>query len=1059
MNIKQPQPSRRLLLEELEPRILFSADAAAGLIDPGHWAPNTEVRLLDTATAVPGFNPIQLPDGGQVLNATRVGPGESIQQSREIAFVDAGVEGYQSLIDDLQQQKDAGRSIDIYLINKTQNGAQEIGSILSNYQGLSAVHILSHGADGILELGDTALDNRYVVSHAGEIARWGDALSGDGDLLLYGCDFAASSDGQALINQLGRVTGADVAASMDLTGAASKGGNWNLEYQTGSIEAATAIDIAGQNLWQGTLANSAPVLDATKSPALSSNYEDAGAPSGAVGSLVSTLVDSAFPLSNVTDVDVGAVRGIAVTAADTTNGTWYYSTNNGSTWTALGAVSDTSAQLLASDAVTRLYFQPNTNYSGTLASAITFRAWDQTSGSNGSLADTSTNGGATAFSTATDTASIIITAINDAPTLGNGSLAAIQEDASNPPGQTVAAIFAGQFADVDAGASFSGIAVVANDANATTQGAWQYSTNGGGNWADIGMVGDGSAALALNTTTLIRFVPAADYNGNPTALILRGMDNTYAGGFSSTAGAEMRITVDTSTKGGTTAIAAAASTLSITVNPANDAPVLAGAVNLSSIAEDPVSNPGTLVSALISGKVTDADAGALSGIAVTAVNNTNGIWQYSRDGGTTWTGFVSATDATATLLAADANTLVRFVPNANWNGSTGITFRAWDQTSGTAGGTADASVNGGATAFSSASASSAITVAPVNDAPVMVQVTLTLSSGDTIFLSPANINAMDIDSPTINFSYSVSNVTNGYFELVTAPAVPVSTFSYVDLNANRVRFVSPAYAPAPSFTVTVSDGALTSPPMTAQIDFTQIPFWVLPGQNAGSVSGSSTPTSSVGDAVASQSTADSQLSHTDSTEVLAPRSGMPNSNASGLPTDQDVYIQLQQSQQSQKQLAAYASQSNSVNPGHSASIGFWLEDEKVELNAQLASMNIAAHAAERQAGQPALSAAVIDQGQDKNTLVNEIKAHAAQISGISLTTGFAWWALRAGGLLAGLLASLPVWRQVDPMLILDDKGEGRDEEDVAETEADLEAASMENGLEEIFGNSERNVRE
>ena len=54
-------------------------------------------------------------------------------------------------------------------------------------------------------------------------------------------------------------------------------------------------------------------------------------------------------------------------------------------------------------------------YNGTLANAITFRAWDQTSGSNGTLADTSTNGGTTAFSTATDTASLVVTAVNDAP--------------------------------------------------------------------------------------------------------------------------------------------------------------------------------------------------------------------------------------------------------------------------------------------------------------------------------------------------------------------------------------------------------------------------------------------------------------------------------------------------------------------------------------------------------------------------------------------------------------------------------------------------------------------
>ena len=124
-------------------------------------------------------------------------------------------------------------------------------------------------------------------------------------------------------------------------------------------------------------------------------------------------------MDNVTDVDSGALLGIAVTAADTANGTWYYSTDNGTNWNALGAVASNNARLLAADANTRLYFQPNANYSGTLATAITFRAWDQTSGTNGTLADTTSNGGTTAFSTATDTASLTVNAVNDAPVLDN----------------------------------------------------------------------------------------------------------------------------------------------------------------------------------------------------------------------------------------------------------------------------------------------------------------------------------------------------------------------------------------------------------------------------------------------------------------------------------------------------------------------------------------------------------------------------------------------------------------------------------------------------------------
>jgi hypothetical protein len=175
-------------------------------------------------------------------------------------------------------------------------------------------------------------------------------------------------------------------------------------------------------------------------------------------------------------------------------------------------------------------------------------------------------------------------------------------------------------------------------------------------------------------------------------------------------------------------------TITMDVTAINHAPVLSGANNLTAINEDAAVNPGTLVSTLISGQTSDIDPAALTGIAVTAVDNTNGAWQYSTNGGTTWNNFGAPTGAAARLLAADASTYVRFVPNANWNGSVaaGITFLAWDQSSGAAGATADTTVNGGTTAFSSATASSSITVNPVNDAPAGANKTVTTNE-DTAY--------------------------------------------------------------------------------------------------------------------------------------------------------------------------------------------------------------------------------------------------------------------------------------------------------------------------------------
>ena len=166
-----------------------------------------------------------------------------------------------------------------------------------------------------------------------------------------------------------------------------------------------------------TSVNDAPVLDNSGDVFLNDQAEDAGAPSGAVGTLISDLVSLA---GNVNDVDNGATTGVAITGADTTNGTYFYSTNGGSTWIALDSVSDSSARVLRADSNTRIYFQSNADYNGTVEDAITFRAWDQTQGGNGTLQDASTNGGTTAFSSDSETADITVTAENDAPTITDG---------------------------------------------------------------------------------------------------------------------------------------------------------------------------------------------------------------------------------------------------------------------------------------------------------------------------------------------------------------------------------------------------------------------------------------------------------------------------------------------------------------------------------------------------------------------------------------------------------------------------------------------------------------
>ena len=144
-------------------------------------------------------------------------------------------------------------------------------------------------------------------------------------------------------------------------------------------------------------------------------------------------------------------------------------------------------------------------------------------------------------------------------------------------------------------------------------------------------------------------------------------------------------------------------TFRVTVNAVNDgAPVLdpSGAMSLESIDEDDTVNSGTLVQTIIASaeppdRITDVD-GDLEGIAVMGVDETNGTWWFRISSGGPWTSLAGVSDTNATVLYADADTGIRFVPNADYSGTVdpGITFRAWDRTGGLIEGTTGVDITG-----------------------------------------------------------------------------------------------------------------------------------------------------------------------------------------------------------------------------------------------------------------------------------------------------------------------------------------------------------------------------
>ncbi len=144
------------------------------------------------------------------------------------------------------------------MLDGDRDGIQEVSDILAGRSDLSAVHIITHGSDGQINLGNSWLNSATLEENSDAVAGWGSALTETGDILFYGCNVAADEIGQALLTNISEITGADVVASEDKTGHESLGGDWDLEYRAGSIETNLAGSSELQNQYHAVLGTETP---------------------------------------------------------------------------------------------------------------------------------------------------------------------------------------------------------------------------------------------------------------------------------------------------------------------------------------------------------------------------------------------------------------------------------------------------------------------------------------------------------------------------------------------------------------------------------------------------------------------------------------------------------------------------------------------------------------------------------------------------------------------------------------------------------------------------------
>ncbi|PJE53347.1 DUF4347 domain-containing protein, partial [Marinomonas sp. BSi20584] len=242
--------ARKPLITALEPRLLLDGAAVATAIDV-----LTDSQLHDASQT---DNSHQGSDTSFVVAPTEVRAVDPSLNNgkKEVVFIEDNVADYQSLIDG------ANAGVEVVLLDSTQDGLAQMAEWAKTHSDYDAIHVISHGAEGQVNLGGFSLDNITIKTRSADLAQLGAALNEDGDLLLYGCS-VANGEGQDFITALAQATQADVAASDDLTGAARAGGDWVLESETGHIEVGLAIVTATQENYSSvfTPSNAAPVIN------------------------------------------------------------------------------------------------------------------------------------------------------------------------------------------------------------------------------------------------------------------------------------------------------------------------------------------------------------------------------------------------------------------------------------------------------------------------------------------------------------------------------------------------------------------------------------------------------------------------------------------------------------------------------------------------------------------------------------------------------------------------------------------------------------------------------
>lgn len=206
-----------------------------------------ERRLCLAADIAVAIEP-QSAHGGDAATQSMISTSIEVEDaSRIIVFVDSGIDDVASVLSSISSQAT------IVFLDATKDPLEQITAKLRGFCDVRSVHLISHGSSGELRLCGQVVDLARLEKQSLLLNEWSSYLAKDADVLIYGCNVAAGTQGQRFVRRLSELTQSDVAASNDLTGSIEANGNWVLEEKVGMIESGLVVGIELQTRYTGVL--------------------------------------------------------------------------------------------------------------------------------------------------------------------------------------------------------------------------------------------------------------------------------------------------------------------------------------------------------------------------------------------------------------------------------------------------------------------------------------------------------------------------------------------------------------------------------------------------------------------------------------------------------------------------------------------------------------------------------------------------------------------------------------------------------------------------------------